>query len=209
MRAVIFDFDGTIVDSLPALIHLYERMGGKRSHSQQKDISELRYKSMLQVAHEMHIPIWRIAWLAVFGRRMFRRHLRSISVYDGMQQVIADLHQRGTKIFVVSTNRTSNIRAYLSWHRLDGYFDGIYGGANYFNKAHAMTKAVKQFAFEPNDVWCIGDEKVDIRSARAAGFHAVSVTWGYASRTGLQNQKPDHLVDTVAQLRTVLKLPKD
>lgn len=208
MKAVIFDFDGTVADSLPALIHLYERVGGKRVRSEKKDIEKLRSKSMLQVALALGVPKWRIVWLAVFGRSMFRRHIRSIAVYAGVQELLIDLRSNGVKLYVVSTNHTSNVQDYLKRHELDQFFDGIFGGANFLSKANLMRRVLRQNHLAAKDVWCVGDEKIDIRSARGAGMRIISVTWGYSSREGLSGMKPDKLVDSTSELRKALGLPR-
>ena len=69
MQAVIFDFDGTIVDSLAGVIKVYERVRGRpRLTPEQR--RALQNKSLLQIALEMRMPKWKILWLAAWGRRM-------------------------------------------------------------------------------------------------------------------------------------------
>lgn len=116
MKAVIFDFDGTIADSLPALLRMYDDVHGKPVQRTQEAVDSMRNKSMYQIAREMGLPLWKIAWLAVRGRRMLRRHLRSIRVYPGLAELIRDLYEARVKLFVVSTNHSENIRKYLQWH---------------------------------------------------------------------------------------------
>ena len=204
MRAVIFDFDGTIADSLPALLRMYDDVHGKPVHRTQEVVDSMRNKSMYQIAREMGLPLWKIAWLAVRGRRMLRRHLRSIRVYPGLTELIRDLYEARVKLFVVSTNHSENIRKYLQWHDLDSYFDGIYGGAHFWSKASMMRRVVKREGLDTSKLWCVGDEKVDVVSARGAGLRIISVTWGYSSKHGLELLKPDRLVTTVDGLRKVL-----
>ena len=144
MRAVIFDFDGTIADSLPALLRMYDDVHGKPVQRTQEAVDSMRNKSMYQIAREMGLPVWKIAWLAVRGRRMLGRHLRSIRVYPGVAELIRDLYEARVKLFVVSTNHSENIRKYLQWHDLDTYFDGIYGGAHFWSKASMMRRVVKR-----------------------------------------------------------------
>lgn len=204
MPAVIFDFDGTIVDSLAGVIKVYERVKGGRKLTKEERRA-LQNKSLLQIALAMHIPKWKILWLAAWGRRMFHKHLRSVNVHPGMTELIAELHKKGVPLYVVSSNRTANVQKYLRLHELDTFFEGVYGGASFFSKARAMNKLVAREELNREEVWCVGDERVDVRSAHAAGLKIVAVTWGYADLAGLKAVKPDHLAKNTAELRTALR----
>ncbi|QQS19317.1 HAD hydrolase-like protein [Candidatus Saccharibacteria bacterium] len=204
MPAVIFDFDGTIVDSLAGVIKVYEGVrGGSLLTAEQRRV--LQNKSLLQIAREMNIPKWKILWLAVWGRRMFQHHMRSVQVHPGMTEIIQKLHGQKVPLYVLSANRTANVRKYLSWHKLDTYFTGIYGGASFLSKARAMDKLVRREGLNAADVWCVGDERVDVRSAHTAGLKVIAVTWGYASAQGLAAVNPDYLVHDSTELQKVLQ----
>lgn len=207
MKAVIFDFDGTIADSLPALMYMYGEVH-KTARVTEKRVKSMRSKSMYVVAREMGVPIWKIVYLAIWGRRLLRRHLRSIKVFPGMAELIRELYHARVKLFVVSTNRSANVKKYLEWHDLDSYFDGVYGGASFLSKSRAMRKVVRREEIDPKKLWCVGDEKIDVVSARGAGLRIISVSWGYAGRDSLALLNPDKLVDQVEDLRKIL-MPKD
>lgn len=204
MKAVIFDFDGTIADSLPGIVNLYESVRKKGHKHTSADIEKMRNLSMYQIALAMKIPKWKIVILAIWGRRMFKNHMRSIRVYPGMAELIEELNNKGVKLFVVSTNNTANVTKYLTKHGLIDQFENVYGGASFLGKARAMRRAVVENNLKTTDVWCVGDERIDIHSARKAGLKIVSVSWGYSSRDGLQSLGPDATVDTMPELRKIL-----
>ena len=204
VKSVIFDFDGTIVDSLPALLRMYEGVRGNPRAIHPAVIDQYRSKSMYRIPREMDLSMWQIAYLAIWGRRLFRKHLRSIKVFKGMDTLIRDLYKNEVKLFVVSTNRTENVEKYLQWHGLFQYFDGVYGGASFLSKAWTMRRLVRREGLDVNQVWCVGDEKIDIVSAHNAGLKVVSVSWGYAGREGLRLLYPNRLVDTVDELRKIV-----
>lgn len=204
MKAVIFDFDGTIVDSLAAVIRVIEQVTGVKKRMSEAEVEKLENMSMWQVARAMKLPLRKVPTIMLHGRHMFHSHMRSVRVHPGMAELIEMLHQK-VPLFVLSTNRTANIEKYLTWHGLDSYFTRIYGGANPFSKVSKMRELLTSESLEPKDVWCVGDEIIDIKSAHKLGMSVAAVTWGYSSREGLIAHRPDALVDTVAGLRQMFE----
>jgi phosphoglycolate phosphatase-like HAD superfamily hydrolase len=204
MKAVVFDFDGTIVDSLPGVIKVLEGFTHHRvSIHDEDEMAEYRQKSIMQLVRKMKISQWKWPILALFGRRLFRHHLRSVHVHDGLPELIKKLHGQA-RLYVLSTNRVENIRKYLSWHGLDQYFTAIYGNASFFSKTRKMRQLLTREGLDPQDVWCVGDEVIDVKSAHATGMKVVAVTWGYASRRGLEEHAPDAIAGSSNELSELL-----
>lgn len=209
MKAVVFDFDGTIVDSLPGVIKVLEGFTHHRVSIHDKDsLAEYRQKSIMQLVRKMKISQWKWPILALMGRRLFHHHLRSITIHEGLPELIQKLHGK-VKLYVLSTNRVENIRSYLSWHGLEQYFDEIYSKASFFSKTRKMRHLLSREGFDPKDVWCVGDEVIDVKSAHEAGMKVVAVTWGYASKQGLIVHAPEAMVDSSEELSALLlgKIP--
>ncbi|MFZ1248747.1 MAG: HAD hydrolase-like protein [Candidatus Saccharimonadales bacterium] len=194
MKAVIFDFDGTIVDSLAGVIRVYEKVIGGNRVLTAEQRRNLQNKNLLQIALAMGVPKWKLPFLALWGRRMFRHHMRSVQVHPGMTELIQTLHSRGVKLYVLSANRTANVEKYLGWHGLTKYFVGVYGGASFFSKVRKMRQLLDTESLAPKDVWCVGDEKIDVRSAHAVGMKVLAVSWGYSNKETLLEHQPEALV---------------
>ena len=203
-RAVIFDFDGTIVDSLAAVIKVFEDVTKRSHHFTPEEIEELQHKDPLQIALELNVPKWKIPGLLIKGRRMFRAHMRSIKVHDGVAEVINALRDQGVPLFVLSTNSRANVQKYLRWHGLDTLFTNIYGNAGVLGKTRKLHIVCKNEGLDPATSWYIGDETRDIIGAHGAGLKVIAVSWGYNSRVALADKGPEALVDAPADILTIL-----
>lgn len=204
MKAVIFDFDGTIVDSLAAVIRVLEQIKGVKKPMSEAEVEKLENLSMWQVARAMKVPLWKVPAIVVRGRHLFHGHMENVRVHPGMTELIAMLHDK-MPLFVLSTNRSKNIEKYLTMHGLDRYFTRIYGEANPLSKVRKMRELLSREGLDARDTLCVGDEIIDIKSAHKIGMPVAAVTWGFSSHEGLAAHKPESLSDTVASLRAALE----
>lgn len=204
MKAVIFDFDGTIADSLAAIIKVLEDVMKRPRRFTPEEVKELQHKDPLEIARELGIPKWKIPWLLTRGRHMFRKHMRSITVHEGMVDVIKTLHKQGIPLFVLSSNSKANVQKYLRWHELDTFFANVYGGASLHGKSRKLRTLCRREGVDPTESWYIGDEIRDIIGGHTAGLRVIAVSWGYNTRIVLADKKPNALVDTPAEILPIL-----
>lgn len=205
-RAVIFDFDGTIADSLPAIIAVFEDLTGRSERFTTEQIEAMRELSIPQLMQELKVPKWKAPYLVVRGRQMLKAHLHGIHVHEAMADAIKELHERAIPLYVLSSNSTENVRSYLRWHKLERYFSGVYGGASIWGKAPRLLKLIEEMGVDVAHSWYVGDETRDVTAARAVGLNVASVTWGYNTRAALEAKGPDAVVDTAAELLSTLKV---
>lgn len=199
-RAIIFDFDGTIVDSLPAVIQVFETLTKRPQRFTVPEIEALRHLSLIELAVELHIPRWKIPLLLFRGRRLIREHLKTVQLHRGIVAAIKKLDARGEQLYILSSNSTENVREYIARHSLSHYFSGVYGGASLLGKAPRLNKLIQTEQIDTARSWYIGDETRDIIAAHAVGLKAMSVTWGYNSHRALAAKQPEAIADTPRQL---------
>jgi phosphoglycolate phosphatase-like HAD superfamily hydrolase len=205
-RAVIFDFDGTIADSLPAILAVFEDLTGHSvKHFSDDEIDQMRDLSPLELMKLLEVPKWKAPYLLLRGRQLLRAHMHGIAVHDGMADTIKALHKKGVPLYVLSSNSTDNVTSYLKWHKLHEYFAGVHGGASIFAKAPGLLKLIKGENVSVSDSWYVGDETRDVTAAKLVGLQVASVTWGFNTRRALIAKVPDAVVDTAKELDKVLK----
>lgn len=204
MANVIFDFDGTLADTLHIAIDVFRRISPEDDIEDDKKIEELRGMSAFEAIKHLGISWWRVPRLLIVGRKEMTAHIGEANTFPGMVEVIHKLKAAKHRLFILSSNSTRNIAIFLKNHRLESYFDHYWGDQGIFTKSSALKKVMRKEKLDAKDCYYIGDEVRDIEAARKAGIRPISVTWGYNNRKALETAKPDILIDQPADLLDVI-----
>lgn len=206
MRHVLFDFDGTLANSLPIVIDIAEELVGPLALSG-AEIERLRNMSMRAVLKESKIPFQRIPRLVVRGRTMLKQRMAEMQIFDGLEKVVNQLHAEGYTLHVVSSNSEGNIRSFLRRYKIEQCFQDVTGNVGLFSKTAALKKLLRSQKIDLYDAVYIGDEVRDIEASRKLGLSIISVTWGYNGEKILRATGPDVLVKKPSELRgAVIKI---
>lgn len=189
MSTLIFDFDGTLADSMPLILKLFSEIM-HRPTPPDEEIERLRQLPIRDVIHELKVPIWRVPMLVASGRAQMTSHLAEVKLFDGVPQMLEDLHHEGHVMFIVSSNSARNVHTFLRLHELEHYFVRVYGGAALMGKAPALRKIMRQNHIDPNEAFYIGDEVRDVEAAAKVGIKDIAVTWGFNGEAALQAHNP-------------------
>lgn len=199
-KAVIFDFDGTLADSLPAVIDVFCELTGRPNDFTDEQVAQYRHLSVLEMASELEVPKWKIPMLVVKGRAMLQKHLTDIHPHPGIHALLEKLQASGLPLYILSSNSTENVKGYLKHHDLEKYFRKVYGGASVLGKAPRLHKLIDAEQVDVSNSWYVGDETRDVIAAHAVGLKIAAVSWGYNSREALVIKNPNAVVDTPEQL---------
>jgi phosphoglycolate phosphatase len=190
---ILFDFDGTLVNSLDAAFSAFQRVGPEFGCGplDREGLERLRGLHALEIVRALGVPLYRMPQLATRMRRAMRGDLMETSPVDGIGDVLEVLLQRGHQLGVVSSNAHSNVRDYVRRHRLPG-LDVIVGGTGLFGKARALREQVRQRRVESRHLLYVGDELRDLDAAREASVRFAAVGWGYTPLDRLALGTPDY-----------------
>ncbi len=98
---VIFDFDGTLVDSFTMVVDIMYKLKPRWPILPKGEVERLRGMAMLQVAQELRIPSWEIPFLLIRGRRKMSHMVGDVKMVNGMAETIRALHEAGHPLYVV------------------------------------------------------------------------------------------------------------
>lgn len=200
-KLVIFDFDGTLADTLPFTLsimdELSEKFGTRRLD--RSEIPLLRSSSPARIIKMYNIPLWKLPQMTRESQRLLYENIESIFLFKGIDRVIREIAARGMKLAVVSSNALRNIQLVLG-EELSQLFTIYECQSGLLGKAPRLRKALRQAGVKPWEALSIGDEIRDIEAARKAGIPCAAVTWGFADGDALAGYQPDYLVKGVDQL---------
>lgn len=203
MRHVIFDFDGTLADSLPLFIELAQELVGVTIS--QDDIERYRNMPSREILKEVKVPIYRFPSLLVKGKALMMKRMNEVKAFPGLNGVVEELGANsGRKLYVVSSNSAGIINSFLETNNLSDNFASIYGNVGLFSKAQAIKKVMKREGFDISDSVYIGDEVRDIEAAQKVGMPIISVTWGFNGKKLLEKSKPNYLIDKPEEILKIV-----
>jgi phosphoglycolate phosphatase len=199
-RLAIFDFDGTLADSLPWFRASFQDMIARFDLAPvaADEIEGLRMMSARQIMARLNVPMWRLPIIVSDMRKRKLAAAADISLFDGVAALLADLQRLGIPTAIVSSDGEESVRRVLGpTAALISRFDC---GAAIFGKHRKFRRVARHFGTRPADTICIGDEIRDIEAARAAGMDSGAVAWGYAFPAALQAASPTHLFNSMAEI---------
>lgn len=198
---LLFDFDGTVADTLEIshgiLNDLAAEFGFKPLPREQLETA--RAMSTRQFIRHLGVSNWRVPRIAKRGLELLYERIESVNPIEGMPEVLAELHGRGHRIGILTSNSESNVAAFLSRHNLP-YFHFVRTSSKLFGKGRQMKRILKAEKITPTEALYVGDETRDIEAAKETGLRMAAVTWGYNSKEALEALSPDHLLHSPSQL---------
>jgi phosphoglycolate phosphatase len=216
IKLVIFDLDGTLIDSRLDLVH---SVNAALRHIGRDPLPDDLIASY--VGDGAPILIQRaLGGEAVddaivrqglqYFLSYYREHkLDHTTVYEGIREALASLQQssNGTprKMAVLSNKPVGPSRAIVEALGMGAFFTQIYGGNSFATKKpdpEGARKLLEESGVHPEETAIVGDSHVDVETGQNAGLWTVGVNYGFAPHT-LKENPPDVLVDTPHELAQV------
>jgi phosphoglycolate phosphatase len=202
IKAIIFDFDGTIADSFEVFVEVLSDTINHKFDSQ--EITRLRGFSTRKIMHELGIKNRQLPMLAIKGKRALGNKMERVKPFHGMDKVLKNFHDKGYKVYILSTNNSKNISGFLGKYGFDTFVDAVYSDIGIFGKVKYLKRLMRQQSLKPSECLYIGDETRDIEAAHKVGMKCISVSWGYGLPDTLETYHPDMLVNRPAEIVGVI-----
>ena len=206
-KAIIFDLDGTLADSIPLVIEIINEMKLFERKLTRADYERVKNLSVKAILKEFNVPLLKAPGLLVKGRAALTKRISEVPVFAGMDSVVIRL-AKDHRLFVMSSNSLVNVQKFLEIHKIEEPFEEIYGGVGIFSKPKMLRKIVREHALDKAHTYYVGDEIRDVEAAKKAGLKSAAVTWGFNGEKILRQHKPDHIVHTPKELQQIFAKDK-
>ena len=212
-KAILFDLDGTLVDSLPDIIASV-RLTEKELNLAGCSDSDICH----WIGNGAKVLIRRVLTgdmdsipsdaamdeaFAVFMRHYAVQGIKLTRLYPGAEDVLKKLRQQPIRIGLV-TNKPKVITVELIKKlNIEHYFDVVLGGGDVANpKPHGemLVTAAEQLGVAVKDCLMVGDSSNDVQAARNADMPVVAVRGGYNHGEPIELSKPDGVFDSLAEI---------
>lgn len=205
-KAVIFDFDGTLADSMEKgleLLNMVLKDEGIKTISHEK-LEELRHKSYRDMLSEFKVPIWKVPRIAKKVRDSIANHLESITPYPHIKELLEILNNHGFYLYVLTSNNRSTVLDFLNRYSIS-VMEDVYSERNIFGKARGLKKVLKRIDIPVEHCIYVGDEVRDVEACKSIGMDVISVAWGFHAPDRLTEAEPTYLARTPKDILRFLK----
>ncbi|MCW2473986.1 MULTISPECIES: HAD hydrolase-like protein [unclassified Symbiopectobacterium] len=205
---VIFDMDGTLVDSVPgiraSLAYALEQQGHRMA--EETDITALIGPPMDQIVATLLAPFGddRVAQTVALYREHYGRvGLLQGLMYPGIEPVLQTLHAEGHRLFIATSKRQPFAERIVARIGISALFDDILGtplDGSMDDKRLLVAHLVGKQGLPPSISVMVGDRKEDIVSAQHNHLLSIGARWGYGSLQELVSSGADRLCQSPADL---------
>lgn len=213
-RLVVFDFDGTLVDTWRDIATALNRTLVDAGHAAvegpdvQYWIGDGARKLLVRALPESHRAEAHVdALYDRFSEHYDRGCLETTEPYPGVVECLERLS--GIPMAIASNKPERFLVRIVEGLGLKHYFAAVAGGDTLGVRKpdpRVLTGLRDQLARSAREIWMVGDSAVDVETGQAAGAHTIGVGWGLRGRDELRAARVDHLVEDAREIaRLVLE----
>lgn len=210
---IIFDLDGTLVDTLPLIYRsfnaaLYPVLGRELSDS---EIRATFGPPDNQIISEfVDEPVERDAAIDRYVSVYRQDHQEYARVFEGIPEFLEDAASLGVRLAVVTGKSRITAVESLEQTGLAHFFGVVIAGDDVEKQKpdpEAISLALQQLGHEPGRPGAmIGDSEADVQAGKRCGLMTIGVLWGVPEHDNLMRAGPDHVAGTVDDVRTLLAI---
>lgn len=210
---VIFDFDGTVVDTgegiFKSLQYAFEKQGREIP-----DLSDLK-RFIGPPIHYSFVTYYDVSeddvqkYISSYRERYRQVGIYECKIYDGVLDVLKVLRENGVKIGIASSKPISLIYDVMNHLKITDCFDAVVGtqfdDSNHPNKTDLVLQSMAELgAKDKSKVLMVGDRCYDLDGAAGAGVDSCGVIYGYGSREEFIEHNATYIADTASDILNIV-----
>jgi pyrophosphatase PpaX len=204
--AVLFDFDGTLVDSIRLIVESYHhtmRVHGLEPRPDAFWIEGLGTPLRVQFRRftDDEEEVQRL--ISTYREWNLARHDAMVRAYPGALDAVRSLKSAGARLGIVTSKNLHGLRKGLILCGFDGLFDVLVTSDDPVESKPSpqpVLTALERLGAAPSNALVVGDSPHDIAAGRDAATTTAACLWGPFSRDQLAAERPDHWLESFADL---------
>ena len=204
-KVIIFDFDGTLADTIDILLSITNRLSAEFGFKSatKEELAQLSNLNSWQILQYSGISIFKFPLLIRRLKAELHSEVPNIQLFPGIKEVLLELKKRGFQLGIITSNSRENVLGALEKNGLQDTFTFIYSGST-FGKHKVISKWLRIENVHTEKVVYVGDEIRDIDAAKKTGIKVIAVGWGFNSQEALAAQNPDFLIERPQELIEIM-----
>lgn len=209
MKAVLFDLDGTLLDTRDMILnsfrYAYAKVLGRDALPPDDQLLSMIGIPLAEQMQQIE-PDKSDELVAAYRENNQKVHETMLRGFAGTVEMLEQLHQMKLRTAVITSKRHDPAVHGLKLEGLDGYFEFLIGADDtkeHKPKPGPLLLAAERMGLFPSECAYVGDSPYDMQAARAAGMYAVGVLWGMFTADTLLTAGAEILVEEVADLSKV------
>lgn len=213
ISTVLFDLDGTLIDSIRLIIDSYHHTlaaHGLPPRSDEEWLAGIGTPLTVQFRDWADDPATLQAMVATYREFNLAHHDARVSPYPGVVNVVRSLRQRSLRVGLVTSKNTAGARRGLRLVGLEESMEVIIGADDVRHpKPHPepITLAMDRLGVTAAETIYVGDSLHDMHAGRGAGVRTGAVLWGPFGRDHLSPAEPDHWLESPEDLLGLVAEP--
>ncbi len=199
IKNIIFDFDGTIADSLDTaeeiMVSLAKRFGVELKPNY---IETVREHGMRGVIKELRIGPFKLLRILRAFRKSMADKADEYKTFPETLTLLEQLHEEGITMAVVTNSTEKAVEIFCKKHNIH-YFKFVKANWKMFGKSTLLSRLMRKHKMDPAETMYVGDETPDITASQKAGIRSGAAGWGNTNIKSLAAKKPSY----------IFKRPKD
>jgi len=207
IKALLFDFDGTIADTHDASLAIVNRLAPQFGYPTIDDeqLKILKRSHYIEVFKYLGISRLKLPCLVKQIKKELNQEIANLKVYPGIDIVLNSLRNQDYFLGIITSNSQENVLTFLQNNHLDHLFDLVHSGTTLLGKHKILKRVLRQHHLKANEVIYVGDEMRDIEAAKKSHIPIVSVGWGFNAPELLEKYHPNFLIETPTELLQIVQ----
>lgn len=183
-KVLIFDFDGTICDSLDAVVSILKENLKFTKYKDKFDLDEIKYMilnyNLKDILKNFKINNFVLFFILIKLRFDFNKKVKDLLPFENVFETLKILKKNNNRLFILTSNNSKNVLSFLEKNNLN-FFENLYFKSSLFKKDKYLLKIIKENNLFLENVFYIGDELRDFISCQKINLNCICCSFGFNS----------------------------